>query len=235
MLHGYTDSWFSYSKVLPLLDARYRGYILDQRGHGESDRSPDGYSMRGFAKDVLAFMDKNGLDKATVVGHSMGSFVAQHVAALAPSRVRRLVLLGSATTSRNGGTLDLQREVNALSDPLPKKFVRDFQVSTTFQPMSADFLNRVIIESLKCDAKTWKEVIAAHVAPDAPADLTKVTTPTLILWGEKDSIFPRNEQDKLVKAIPGAVLKVYGDTGHAVHWDRPREVARDLKEFLEGS
>jgi pimeloyl-ACP methyl ester carboxylesterase/tetratricopeptide (TPR) repeat protein len=235
MLHGYTDSWFSFSKLLPLLDSRYRVYILDQRGHGNSDRSPNGYSMRGFGKDVIAFMDEKGIDQATVVGHSMGSFAAQHVAALAPTRVRKLVLLGSATTSRNDVTLDLQKEVNALSDPLPAKFVNDFQVSTTFQPMSADFLSRVISESLKCDAKTWKGVIAAHIDLKNAADLSKVKTPTLILWGDKDSIFPRNEQDLLVKAIPGSVLKVYAETGHAIHWERPTEVAQDLKSFLEGS
>jgi pimeloyl-ACP methyl ester carboxylesterase len=53
MLHGFTDSWFSFSRVLPLLDDKYRVYGLDQRGHGESDRPMSGYAMEQFAGDVL--------------------------------------------------------------------------------------------------------------------------------------------------------------------------------------
>ncbi|HKG95645.1 MAG TPA: alpha/beta fold hydrolase, partial [Gemmatimonadaceae bacterium] len=57
LLHGYSDSWFSYSGVLPLLPERYHVYALDLRGHGESDRPAAGYAMRDLAADVVAFMD----------------------------------------------------------------------------------------------------------------------------------------------------------------------------------
>ena len=93
MLHGYSDSWFSFSRVMPLLDRKYRVYVLDQRGHGKSDQPSSGYALQDLARDVVAFMDAKGIQRATVIGHSMGSFVAQHVAATAPARVQRLVLL----------------------------------------------------------------------------------------------------------------------------------------------
>ena len=101
LLHGYGDSWFSYSPILPLLDNKYRVYIPDQRGHGDSDRPVGGYALQQFAADVVAFMDAMNVKQATIVGHSMGSFVAQHVAVHAPERVNRLVLIGSATKIRN--------------------------------------------------------------------------------------------------------------------------------------
>jgi pimeloyl-ACP methyl ester carboxylesterase len=74
-LHGYTDSWFSFSRVLPLLAATYQVYALDQRGHGNSDRPACGYSSAAFAADAIAFIDAVGLQQATFVGHSMGRLV----------------------------------------------------------------------------------------------------------------------------------------------------------------
>jgi pimeloyl-ACP methyl ester carboxylesterase len=217
---------------LPLLDQKYRVYILDQRGHGESDRPVGGYAIEQFAADVVAFMDAMNIKQATIVGHSMGSFVAQHVAVDAPERVSRLVLIASATKVRgNDLATQLQREVNTLPDPVPEKFVREFQVSTTYQRLPDDFLNGVVKESMKLPAHVWREVMAEMVAPECDVELKKIKTPTLVLWGDKD-FFPRSEQDSLVSALPNAVLKVYKDTGHALHWERPEQFATDLQKFI---
>lgn len=232
LLHGYTDSWLSYSTVLPLLDRKYRVYILDQRGHGDSDRPASGYALQQFADDVIAFMDVMGINQATIVGHSMGSFVGQHVAVAAPDRVKRLVLSGSATTIRNAVVSDLQREVNALKDPIPEKFVRDFQVGMAFQPLGDEFTKAVIRESLNIPARVWREVMAEMLSPKAQVELAKIKVPTLILWGDKETVFPRSEQDLLLAALPNARLKVYEDTGHAMHWERPERFAKDLQEFM---
>ena len=234
MLHGYTDSWFSFSPVLPLLDNKYRVYILDQRGHGDSDRPVGGYAMQQFAADVVAFMDAMNLKQATVVGHSMGSIVAQHVASQSPERVSKLVLVASATSVRNNAVRELQREIEALKDtaPVPETFARDFQTSTIFHPVPSDFLQAVVKESLKLPARVWREVMAEMLAPDASAELKKIKTPTLILWGDKESIFPRSEQDLLTSALRNSVLKVYPETGHALHWERPERFAKDLQEFI---
>jgi len=63
--------------------------------------------------------------------------------------------------------------------------------------------------------------------------LREIDVPTLILWGEQDALFPREEQERLAAAIPGATLKIYPETGHAVHWERPEQVVRDLDAFME--
>ena len=233
LLHGYGDSWFSYSPILPLLDSKYRVYIPDQRGHGDSDRpAPGSYALKQFAADVVAFMDAMNVKHATIVGHSMGSFVAQHVAAQVPDRVDKLVLIGTATKIRNNVVTDLQREINALTDPLPEKFVRDFQTSVAFKTLPPQFLDGIVRESMKLPARVWREVMAQMVSPEADAELAKIKSPTLIIWGDRENIFPRSEQDSLVAALSNAVLKVYPDTGHAPTWERPEQVAKDLHEFI---
>jgi non-heme chloroperoxidase len=232
LLHGYSDSWFSFSRVLELVNRKYRVFALDQRGHGESDRPPDGYGMPDLAADVLAFMDARSLRKATIVGHSMGSFVAQHVAARAPEQVAGLVLVGSAATCRNDVMFELQRAVNALRDPVPEKFARDFQVSTVFHSVPEAFMERAIQESLRLPARVWHAVVAGMVASDATAPLGEIQAPTLALSGDRDSIFSRLEQESLASALPNAVLKIYPQTGHAPHWERPEEFVRDLEDFM---
>src|SRR3954468_7899536 len=62
-LHGYTDSWYSFSRLLAVLPQRYRAYALDQRGHGDSERPPDGYTLDDFAADVVALLDALGVDR----------------------------------------------------------------------------------------------------------------------------------------------------------------------------
>ena len=106
LIHGITDSWFSFSRVLPGISKAHRVYALDLRGHGDSDRPAEGYSPRDMAGDVVAFMDALGIRRATLVGHSMGSFVAQQAALAVPERVAGLVLIGSATAVRNEVTLE---------------------------------------------------------------------------------------------------------------------------------
>jgi alpha/beta hydrolase fold len=84
-LPGYTDSWFSYSRVLPLLPARYHAYAVDQRGHGDSERPDCCYTVEDFAADVVAFLDAVGVERATLVGHSASCLVARRVAEAHPS------------------------------------------------------------------------------------------------------------------------------------------------------
>lgn len=232
-LHGYTDSWFSFQRVLELLPSNLHVFALDQRGHGDSDRPATGYTIADFARDALAFMDAKGIERATVVGHSMGSFIAQQVALLAPERVERLVLIGSATTAVNPGIIELQQAVHTLTDPVERQFVYEFQASTIYAPVPESFLNRVVAESMKLPARVWHSAIEGLLASDLVTQLGWITAPTLVVWGEQDGIFGRSEQDALVAVVPSATLHVYSETGHALHWERPQEFATDLVRFIE--
>ncbi|MDP9352834.1 MAG: alpha/beta hydrolase, partial [Chloroflexota bacterium] len=94
-LHGYADSWYSYSRLLPLLPAHYHTYALSQRGHGDSERPINGYTVNDLAADVTAFMDAVSVPSATIVGDSSGAIIARRVAESHPERVARLVLIAA--------------------------------------------------------------------------------------------------------------------------------------------
>jgi non-heme chloroperoxidase len=237
-LHGYSDSWFSFSRVLPLLSPEYHAFALTQRGHGDSDKPQCCYTPEDFAADVDAFMEALGIEEATLVGASTGALFAQRVALSYPRRVSRLVLVGAQTPANeaNEVVLGLQEEVRALEDPVPPEFVRAFQEGTIHQPVPQEFLDTVVSESLKLPARVWRDYLEGAVLSidhDYVLPLREIDVPTLMLWGEQDPLFPREEQERLAAAIPGATLKVYPETGHAVHWDRPEWVVRDLEEFMK--
>jgi len=63
--------------------------------------------------------------------------------------------------------------------------------------------------------------------------LARIVSPTLLIWGEKDALFPREDQDRLIGAISGARLTIYPETGHCPNWERPEQVAADLQAFLQ--
>ena len=238
-LHGYSDSWFSFSRLLPLLSAEYHAFALTQRGHGDSDKPQCCYTPEDFAADVDALMEALGIEEATLVGASTGALFAQRVALSYPRRVSRLVLVGAQTpvvNEANEVVLGLQEEVRALEDPVPPEFVRAFQEGTIHQPVPQEFLDTVVSESLKLPARVWRDYLEGAVLSidqDYVLELRQIDVPTLMLWGEQDPLFPREEQERLAAAIPGATLKVYPETGHAVHWDRPEWVVRDLEEFMK--
>ncbi len=231
MLHGYTDSWFSYSRVLPLLSSKCHAYALSQRGHGDSEKPTDGYAMPELASDVLAFMDAMELGQPTVVGHSMGSLVAQEIALAAPDRLSRLVLIGSATNIRSDEIRELQRVVNELADPVPREFAREFQVSTIHHPVPDEFLDRAVDESLKLPARVWRAALEGQLSIENSDRIESIETPTLLLRGDHDQLFPREAQDALVDRLPNATFKLYPETGHALHWERPNEFVRDFEAF----
>jgi non-heme chloroperoxidase len=232
MLHGYTDSWYSFSRVLPELAPKYRGISISQRGHGDSDR-PGSYTGDDLAADVDGFMEALGIERATVVGHSMGSFVAQTVAIRYPHRVKKLVLIGSATVAGNEAIVGLNDFVQTLTDPVDSTFVYEFQASTIYYPVPQVFLDSVVSESRKLPAQVWKGALEGLIGTVNAPRLSEIQAPTLVVWGDRDGIFPREEQDALIAAIPNATLTVYPETGHALHWERPREFTRELEKFVK--
>ena len=233
LLHGLSDSWFSFSRVLPLLSTQHRVYALDQRGHGGSDKPKTGYLMRDLAADVIAFMDAKRIGRATILGHSMGSFVAQQVALSAPKRVSRLILVGSATApAKYVGVEQLDSIVRSFKDPVPREFLREFQVSTIYDYVPADFIDRAVDESTKLPAHAWLALVNGLLATKAPTALGAAGIPTLVMWGDKDSYAVESEQKALLALIRTASLRTYEKTGHAPHWERPATFARDVLAFV---
>jgi pimeloyl-ACP methyl ester carboxylesterase len=231
-LHGYTDSWFSFSRLMPLLPAGYHAFAFDQRGHGDSERPDCCYAIDDLIDDAVAFLDAVSVEQATVVGHSGGSFTARGLAETRPERVSRLVLIGSAVTPLKDVTRELQAAVHELQDPVPAEFAREFQDANVHVPLPEAFFERAVAESLKLPARVWKSALDGLLAVDDAANLGQIRMPTLLLWGEQDEFFSRAEVEALTAAIPGARLLTYPETGHAVQWERPERVASDLRAFI---
>jgi len=232
LLHGYTDSAFSFSPVLPFLPSSFRAIVPDHRGHGMSERPERGYAMTDFAADAVALLDCLGIERATVVGHSMGGFIAQQMAIEHPERVERLVLAGTAANPRNESVLELRAAVEALEDPVPPEFAREFQASTIHRRLPPAFFDAVVAESLRLPSQTWREVMSGMMAMRIEAELHRIRVPTLVLWGDRDAIFGRDLQHRLCAGIAGAELRVYPETGHALHWEQPECFAGDLESFV---
>lgn len=234
-LHGVTDSSHSWSSTTPFLSDSYRTYALDQRGHGDSERPFYGYSMAQFAEDAVAFMDKLGIERAVVVGHSMGSFIAHQLASVYPERVSHLVLVGSAATSvKNEVVTFLWDEIIGrpdFQDPIDPDFIRELQTGPN--PVDPVFFETVLEESAKLPARVWKAAFRGLLTDDHTDFLDDVTAPTLIIWGTLDAIFSLADQQALQAALPDAVFIPYDGAGHNTQWEQPQRVAEDIREFIE--
>ena len=235
LLHGVTDSWHSYEPVLPHLPDSIHAFALTQRGHGDAARPETGYRFRDFASDLAGFMDALQIQSAVVVGHSMGSSVAQRFAIDFPERTSGLVLVGSFATLRgNPGVQELwDSAIATLTDPVDPGFVREFQQSTLAQPVPQAFFEVVMAESLKVPARVWRAAFEGFLEDDFSGELNKIDAPTLIVWGKEDAFCPLSDQERLAREIRGSRLLVYEGAGHALHWEQPARFGSDLMAFIE--
>ena len=233
-LHGITDSWYSFEPVLPHLPASIHAFAISQRGHGNSDRPAAGYRTRDFAADIAAFMDAFELKRAVIAGHSMGSIIARRFALDYPERTLGLVLMGSFLACRgNSEVADFRDAVANLTDPVDYGFALEFQQSTLAGPVPQAFLETVVEESLKVPARVWSAALEGLLEDDHTAELERIDSPTLIVWGDKDAFCPDSDQRALLAGIAGSKFVAYPGVGHALHWEEPERFAADLAAFTE--
>lgn len=232
LLHGVSDSWHSFERVLPHLPPAIHAFAVTQRGHGDAERPATGYRTRDFAADVRALVDTLGLGPVVVVGHSMGSTNALRFAIDHPGRIRGLVLAGSFASYRGNpaATQLWESRISRLADPVDPAFVREFQESTLARAVPRAFLDTIVAESLKLPARVWRAAFEGFLEDDFDG-LDRIATPTLILWGDRDAICSRDDQRVLLGAIKGARLVVYEGAGHGLHWEEPERFAADLAAF----
>jgi len=234
-LHGVTDSWRSFEPVLRLLPTDVRAIAISQRGHGDTSKPAAGYTYREMAGDLRAFMDRRGIASAIVVGHSMGSMVAQQFALDYPTRLAGLVLMGSFATF--AGRADLAEFVSTtiapLRDPIAAPFAREWQVSTTARAIDPAFLETVVAETLKVPARVWHAAFDGFLqTPDFSSQLSRVTAPVLLMWGDRDTYATDADQRRLRAVMPRARAITYQGAGHAIHWEDPSRIASDLLSFV---
>lgn len=213
----------------------YRVIVVDNRGTGESDMPKRPFSMGRFADDVALVLDDAGVDRAFIVGMSMGGMIAQHVALRHPSRVRGLTLMctsaGLATarfaTPTMVGTL--------LSAPFVKpgegeKIIGRLLLAPSRQHEAKKVMAQYASALRK--SRPSPEAFARHIGAILThftlPRLSSITVPTAVVTGADDALLHPSHSRVLAKRIPNARLEVLPDVGHGIHSSDPEAVRRSL-------
>jgi pimeloyl-ACP methyl ester carboxylesterase len=215
-----------------------RALTLDNRDIGNSSIVHRDYFVHDMAGDVLALMGHLGLERASVVGHSLGGKIAQELALLAPARVDKLVLV--CTSAQH----DVQsRALMELWISLREEIADDlvFVQTVCLCAMGPRTLAQV---SLREAAELWMaraplqrgsafiRNVEASLAGDTLSRLGNIKAPTLVISADSDRIFPQRHGEQLAAGIPGAQHVVMENCGHAPMSERPAEFAQMVQQFL---
>ncbi|MBB2200075.1 alpha/beta fold hydrolase [Gluconacetobacter tumulisoli] len=243
LIHGYTDSARDWLPIVSDLSPRLRLIIPDLRGHGGSSKPECCYTVVDFAYDLKRLMDRLHVSRADIVGHSLGSIVAQSFAETWPERTGKVVLISStggekpcptAAERRNRQTgMDFRTPILALRDPIDPEsaFMKEWWSSPT--PVDPAFLARQREDAARIPAKVWLAILDQGLAStNIQAGLPRLRAPTLLIWGEKDPIMLPEVRQTLIDALPQAKRAIFPGLGHNPFWEKPRAVADTIDSFL---
>jgi len=232
LVHAWGESRGSFDRLLPLLPSSLRVFAMDQRGHGEADKPATGYALSDYAADVERFMDAVEVESAILLGSSSGGYVAQQVAVTAPDRVAGLVLVGSPRSLH--GRPGFADELDGLTDPIDPNWVRaSLDWFPRFQPVPGWYIDDRVADGVRMPARVWRGALEGLTTALPPTETGVIASPTLIIWGARDELLHREDQEAMAAAIPGSRLVIYKDTGHLVLWEQPKKVAADLILFVD--
>jgi len=234
LLPGPTDSPRSYLPVLDFLPHEIRAVAASQRGHGDSDKPDSGYAVEDFAADVVPLLDALGIERAVVTGHSGSCLAARRVALDHPDRVSGLILEASPTTLRDNEQLlaFVETVVSDLDDPITPDFARSFIADTSSVKVAPHVVDVLVEEVLKVPAHVWRQTFAGLLEYDDTTELSLIEAPTLLIWGDADTLVSRDMQDQLARSIRHAELLVYPEVGHTPRWEDPVRFSGDLVAFV---
>jgi pimeloyl-ACP methyl ester carboxylesterase len=201
-------------------------------GFGGSDAIASPARPSDLAGAVIAVCDALKVEHAVFVGHSMGTLVCQRLAERRPDLVRGLVLIGALAEFPADLAEELRSLAAALTDPIDEAFVREFQASTLAMPVPDELFEALVSESMRAPADVWQSTVAGMRA-DRGSGPTGITAPTLLIWGDEDGLALRDQQERLLAALPESRLEVYRDSGHSPNWEQPVRVAADIAAFVQ--
>ena len=244
LIHGYTDNARDWVPMLPYLSRDFRLILVDIRGHGKSAKPECCYSRLDFAYDIKLLLDALNVQKADIVGHSLGSIIAQTFAEYWPERAERVVLISSTGGAPPGGVkkppeFDYAAQIRQLKEPIEpdSPFMIAWWDSPT--PVNEDFIRRQRKDAAGIPIRVWLAVLDQGLSSDnAYADLQRtlprLTAPTLLIWGSKDPLMEEPVRQSLRKALPHAQVKIFDGLGHNPFWEDPQGVATIVNQFLTG-
>ncbi len=210
------------------LTEQYHIFAPDTPGFGLSER-PDW--MRDMSDYVLYFrdlLDTLGLQKVTLIGHSLGGWMAAELAVWYPERVEKLVLANAVGIRVKGSPIADLFAMNA--QELMVACFDDFSAAAPLMPaeVNVDYLINQYRQLTTLASLAWNP----SYDPKLERRLERITCPTLIVWGENDRLIPPVYADAFQRAIPGSQVVMLSGTGHMPMFEKPREWSKVITDFL---
>jgi pimeloyl-ACP methyl ester carboxylesterase len=247
LIHGYGAGMWVWEKQIDVLSQSYRVYALDIIGHGFSDRPKIPYTPETYIHFLRDFMDGEGIEKATLIGNSMGGGMAWAMADLFPERVERLILINcippdilNKVNNESFQTLVAIKDIPVLPYlVIASRNKRSIQwilrdCVSDIKLITPEILDRQYRLS-KIKGSTWvlySTLTHAGEALKLKDQLSLIQHPTLFIWGEKDHIFPPRIGETLHHTIPNSEFLKIENSGHIPMWETPDEVNRAILDFL---
>jgi len=244
MIHGYNASSIDwYAPHIEQLSSEHRVIVFDNRGVGQTDKPREAYNMTQFAADTIGVLDALAIDKAHVLGESMGGMIAQHVALDFPDRVLGLVLGGTSTAGPGNPKMipPSNETMQILTRPSTGDVLEDHRASWPIL-FTASYINayRELLEQrLRAKLaysnnpsyalKAQMDAIGQHDTFDRLHD---IACPTLIQTGLEDVLVPPENSRVLAEHIPNARLIEYPNVGHAYLDEVGALATDDILAFL---
>lgn len=250
LIHGLLGSHRSWDPVVGELTAEHRVLAPDLFGHGESAKPRGDYSLGAHAAALRDLLDRLGVERTTLVGHSLGGGIALQFCYLFPGRVRRLVLVSSGGLGRDVSPLLRSATLPGAELVIPvlaSGWVRD-RVHTLGRGLGRvgwapgpdlvqawDGLGRL------SDASSRRAFLATARSVIDPGGQTvtahdripmTVDVPTLVVWGTADHTIPAWHAATALQAISGSRLELFEGAGHHPHLDQPERFAQLLVDFV---
>ena len=241
LIHGYTDNARDWVPLIPYLSKKFRLIVVDIRGHGRSDKPECCYARIDFAYDIKLLLDALHIEKADVVGHSLGSMITQVLAEEWPQRVRKVVLISSTAGPRPGSppkkpAFDYAAEIRKLKEPIDPDSPFMIAWWDSPKPVNPEFIKRQRRDAAQIPLAVWLAVLEQGASPsDLQRTLPKLRAPALLIWGSDDPIMDEEGRETLREALPAAEVKVFGGLGHNPFWENPEAVAAVINRFLGGA
>lgn len=231
-LHGWMGSWRYWFPTIEQVEAKYRAYSFDFWGFGESRRKSTPESIQNYSRQVIRFLDALGIDKVLLVGHSMGGMVALKTALDYPARIASVVTVGAPIV---GSSLSwflkmtcYQPVANTFANtPWLRRFLFRHFLGETSDPA----VHEILDDSLKSSAVTLQRSIASMLRTDLRPELSRLTTPALIVHGGRDEIVNPNQVD-LFHQVSLAQVVVMPKSRHFPFLDEPEQFNMLLLSFL---
>jgi len=236
LLHGWLGSWGLWQETMAYLGSFYRTYALDFWGFGESGKKRETYAVQDFVSLVDQFMDRLGIERAPLVGHSMGGTVSLSVAIQYPQRVSKVVVIGSPITGSSLAfplKLAGRRPIAALLFNMMGVFRLGLRLASPLICRDARFPEMMEKDLSRTTFESFLLSIASLRRTDLRPMLSQVRVPVMGMYGDKDNIVHPLQWQPLQSGILNARVERFPKAGHFIMLDEPDAFIQTLKNFLD--